>query len=649
MSEEKNILDSNGEEAQAPIAEKAKRKSNASTENKSDSDIKKPAEKASRKKTSESNTDTDTQKKSAAQKSRAKKEGEEKTESQKKPASSAQKGKSKAPKSISDAAKSRKTNFSHSMRDLKDSTAIDVASMLTKDPKELNSQKTSSIFNRPIFTYTDDTDYAKASATQSNSADEIVEVHDEALEMLLDLKIDEGESEFEEAMPEIFAHQSLGAIDEESMLIANIEAITDTFVPFADNVSELEELKETVDAEENAVSVEASAVEEPEDAISASEEEIVVTSFEESFLASREDSHESKDGEEESQEATAIDEESAEAADFEKALEEIEKGNEEPAKEVIEEKEEETETVDASLEESTEPEEESAEEEPPLPPLMDIEHFSDYLPKINDTSSDTDVSDTLAEDAVITESAAPTDGETLSGEEIESILENKKDEAPDFQQTFFEYKENLTILGDPTEKKKPTPVKKADPKVIRDEKKFDPQNPRMIDKRFDFVELFVFTLVAIMILTTFVFKHSVVEGRSMENTLFDGEHLIISNFFYTPEVGDIIVCEDYSTGHKKPLVKRIIALEGQTVRTDSLGNVYVDGVKLDEPYVNTIFGQDIYAVDNEWVVPEGEIFVLGDHRNLSSDSRAFGPVREDSILGKVVLRFYPFSEFGPVK
>ena len=159
-------------------------------------------------------------------------------------------------------------------------------------------------------------------------------------------------------------------------------------------------------------------------------------------------------------------------------------------------------------------------------------------------------------------------------------------------------------------------------------------------------------MVAIMMLSAFVFRHSVVDGDSMMNTLYDDEHLIISNFFYEPKQYDIIVCEDYSTGLKKPIIKRVIATEGQTVRVVSMDEVYVDGVLVDTSFI-LIDGKEelIYASKYpiECVVPEGEVFVMGDHRNNSLDSRILGTIDEDTILGKVVLRFYPFDRFGKVE
>ena len=176
--------------------------------------------------------------------------------------------------------------------------------------------------------------------------------------------------------------------------------------------------------------------------------------------------------------------------------------------------------------------------------------------------------------------------------------------------------------------------------------KYDPKKPRRIDGRFDLVELFVFTLLAVMIVTTFFFRHSIVEGSSMENTLHSGEHLIISDLFYTPSRGDIIVCEDYTTKIPKPIVKRVIGIEGDSVTVTEKGDVFVNGVLLEEDYV---FTDGPYRQDRiDIVVPDGEIFVMGDHRNVSADSRDIGTISVDSVLGKVLLRFYPFDKFGTV-
>ena len=157
-----------------------------------------------------------------------------------------------------------------------------------------------------------------------------------------------------------------------------------------------------------------------------------------------------------------------------------------------------------------------------------------------------------------------------------------------------------------------------------------------------------------MILTTFFFKHSVVDGDSMNNTLEDGDHLIVWDAFYTPERYDIVVFEDYSITDenlKKPIVKRVIGLPGETVeiKKDQNGEflVYIDGQLIEEEYA---YHGIHYSSPNTgvWTLGENEIFVMGDNRYKSIDSRdsRVGPISIDSVLGKVMLRFFPFNKFG---
>ncbi len=175
---------------------------------------------------------------------------------------------------------------------------------------------------------------------------------------------------------------------------------------------------------------------------------------------------------------------------------------------------------------------------------------------------------------------------------------------------------------------------------------------KWIHSFFEIVELFVFTLVVVMILTNFVFRHSEVEGGSMMNTLHDGDHLIISDLFYTPDYGDIVVFTSEKTGDQA-LVKRVVALEGDVVdfyygngNSETGYKLYVNGKLVEEDY--TYFGGSEHVNKDVvgYKVGEGEVFVLGDHRNNSHDSRAFGAIDVDCILGRVILRFYPFSDFG---
>ena len=241
----------------------------------------------------------------------------------------------------------------------------------------------------------------------------------------------------------------------------------------------------------------------------------------------------------------------------------------------------------------------------------------------------------IQEDATEGDTDAPllSDGNAEDGELTQKSAEDSTDGSTDVQEEI-----NITDAADSADGKSEKKAKKEG---------YDPDHPRGIDAIFDFVELFVFSLVAVLVVTTFFFRHSIVEGSSMEQTLFEGEHLIISNLFYNPERGDIIVCEDYSTTLRKPIVKRVIGVAGDRVQVFVSGEVYVNGELLQEDYVYVDFYLPNREVDI--IVPEGEIFVMGDHRNMSTDSREIGTVDEDSVLGKVLFRFYPFDKFGKVE
>ena len=152
----------------------------------------------------------------------------------------------------------------------------------------------------------------------------------------------------------------------------------------------------------------------------------------------------------------------------------------------------------------------------------------------------------------------------------------------------------------------------------------------------------------LVVLFGFVFPIVTVEGRSMAPTLEQGDRLLISGMFYTPADGDVIVTTDNNT-LKKQLVKRVIATAGQTVEIQEDGTVLVDGTAIDESYLaepNALAGDMTYPV----TVGDGEVFVMGDNRAHSLDSRdgAVGLIETSEIRGKVLLRFYPFGSFGGV-
>ncbi len=184
----------------------------------------------------------------------------------------------------------------------------------------------------------------------------------------------------------------------------------------------------------------------------------------------------------------------------------------------------------------------------------------------------------------------------------------------------------------------------------------DSPNSNPLRAVFDYVEIFAICICVVFLIFSFVARICTVNGNSMNNTLKNKEVLIVSPFFYEPKQGDIVVF--HQTGElNEPVVKRIIALGGQTVRIDfNKGEVYVDGVLLTEDYAYLDTGSyerrywaqydmDYSTYTFETVVPEGELFVMGDNRNHSLDSRstAIGTVDERRVLGRVILRLSPFG------
>lgn len=306
------------------------------------------------------------------------------------------------------------------------------------------------------------------------------------------------------------------------------------------------------------------------------------------------------------------------------------------------------ESADEAVAETDETEEaandENGDEDSSPSEFMNIEHFADYRRK-----DEAEPVEQICETADEGEADKGEAAEDVTVDEQGEVCEQQEQDA-DGDDEFREY-ENMTILDEVEDEPEDT-APAEEYKIPKDEEPYDESKPRKVDARFDFVELFVCMMVIIMLLSTFVFRHSVVDGGSMESTLHHGEHLIISNFFYEPKQYDIIVCEDYTTGLKKPIIKRVIATEGQTVRVLGMDEVYVDGVLVDTSFI-LIDGKEDLVYANvypiECVVPEGEVFVMGDHRNSSLDSRMLGTIDEDTILGKVVLRFYPFNRFGKVE
>lgn len=174
---------------------------------------------------------------------------------------------------------------------------------------------------------------------------------------------------------------------------------------------------------------------------------------------------------------------------------------------------------------------------------------------------------------------------------------------------------------------------------------------------YDWLQMFLGCVVAAVVLFNCVARLTRVDGDSMNNTLQDGEIMLIWSLGYTPKQGDIVVLNKTPvllTGWTEPraIVKRVIATGGQTVDIDYVaGLVYVDGQPLDEPYLpEEMYLPGPTMQQTHWEVPEGSIFVMGDNRNHSTDSRdiQLGPIDTDYILGRAVLALWPSERFGAV-
>lgn len=178
------------------------------------------------------------------------------------------------------------------------------------------------------------------------------------------------------------------------------------------------------------------------------------------------------------------------------------------------------------------------------------------------------------------------------------------------------------------------------------------------DKRLDIISMIVF-LVCVVLLSFLFVKYigqrTTVSGSSMENTLSDGDNLMVDKISYRfadPERYDIIIFpfdEGYG-GKDVYYIKRIIGLPGETVQIDLDGNIFINGAILREGYGREVIDNPGIALD-PIVLADDEYFVLGDNRNNSSDSRttAVGNIKRENIVGKAFVRIFPFSKIGLIR
>ncbi len=174
------------------------------------------------------------------------------------------------------------------------------------------------------------------------------------------------------------------------------------------------------------------------------------------------------------------------------------------------------------------------------------------------------------------------------------------------------------------------------------------QNKRkisLVESAFDTVSSLIVGLVTVAVIFLVLFRTVVVNGTSMCNTLQSGDRLILISRFYTLERGDIVVI---NRENDEPLIKRVIALAGDVVDIDPVTlQVSVNGTVLSEPYtISGITKRNFFQ--GPYQVPKNKIFVLGDNRPDSLDSRILGPLSVDDVLGEAVFRLFPFSAVGRI-
>ncbi len=164
---------------------------------------------------------------------------------------------------------------------------------------------------------------------------------------------------------------------------------------------------------------------------------------------------------------------------------------------------------------------------------------------------------------------------------------------------------------------------------------------------FEWVDALVFCAVTIILIFLFFFRMVTVQGVSMEPTFLDGDRLIIQSIAYKPERGDVVVLDSY-TGLGKPLVKRVVAVGGDTINIiPETGEVYINDELIIEEYISDNITV-VYDVEFPLTIEEGHVFVMGDNRDNSQDSRSsnVGQIDERGIMGKAVVRVFPFDRFG---
>ena len=167
---------------------------------------------------------------------------------------------------------------------------------------------------------------------------------------------------------------------------------------------------------------------------------------------------------------------------------------------------------------------------------------------------------------------------------------------------------------------------------------------------YDWVGTLLIAFAVLLLVMAFFLRQITVNGSSMNDTLHNKDRLVVSSFMYEPSPGDIVVVT-HGEKFDEPIIKRVIAVEGQHLEIDYFNNkVIVDGNVLDESYAKGITIRLTNSTQIPDTIPKGYVFVMGDNRedSLDSRSRKIGLIPVENIIGKVIYRIYPFEKMGTV-
>lgn len=175
-------------------------------------------------------------------------------------------------------------------------------------------------------------------------------------------------------------------------------------------------------------------------------------------------------------------------------------------------------------------------------------------------------------------------------------------------------------------------------------KQVNAKNKKILKEFLGYAIVILAAVISATLIRIFILEPFIVPTPSMEPNLRVGDKVIINKMAYkfgTVERGDIVAF--HSPLEQKDLVKRVIAVEGDEITLTSEGEIFISGEKISESYLPA--NQNIFYINQTIVVGEGEVFVMGDNRNNSFDSRFFGTIAEDDIFGKFVLIYWPPSRW----